>query len=183
MKKVITLLFTLCFLLTGAISGCTGEGPFSSSKPGSHGEGFAIYLTRDDVPPSKMPALSHIELADKAIISSDDIIAYNAGTHDITLTADACERILRLHVPVNGRSFVVCVNREPVYWGAFWIPISSLSFDGIVIMILHGTPASNIIKFEPGYPSPSFYTGDDPRNNAEIMESLRLAGKLTAPSD
>jgi hypothetical protein len=46
-------------------------------NPAPKGEGFAIYLTRDDIPPSQMEALSHVELADQSIIGTNDIISYN----------------------------------------------------------------------------------------------------------
>ena len=45
------------------------------------GEGFAIYLTKEDIPPAKMEALSHVDIADQPIISIEDIITYNAQTH------------------------------------------------------------------------------------------------------
>jgi hypothetical protein len=42
-----------------------------------------------------------------------------------------------------------------------------------------GSQDSKIIKLEAGYPSSSFYRGEDPRNNAEVMGLLEQAGKLT----
>ena len=142
------------------------------------GEGFAIYLTGEDIPPARMEALSHVEIADRAIISMADIITYNPQTHELKLTDAAFERISRLEVPVGGRSFLVCVDRAPVYWGAFWTPLSSMSFDGVTIWQPLSPWEPGVIKLELGYPSPSFYTGVDPRNNAEVMKSLVQAGKL-----
>jgi hypothetical protein len=37
-------------------------------------EGFAIYLTKDDIPPSRMEALSHVEIAKKPIISETAMV-------------------------------------------------------------------------------------------------------------
>ena len=71
-------------------------------------EGFAIYLTKEDIPPSQMEVLSHIDIADQPIISIKDVITYNAGKHEIKLTTDAFERISQLDVPVIGKSFLVC---------------------------------------------------------------------------
>ena len=142
-------------------------------------EGFAIYLTKGDVPPAQMPALSHADIADQPVIATDDIISYNAGTHEITLTAHAFDRISSLEVPVRGKSFMVCVDRQPIYRGAFWTPISSMSFDGVTIMKPLGSQDSKTIKLELGYPSSSFYSDQDPRDNAEVMEALEQAGKLT----
>ena len=124
-----------------------------------------------------MEILSHIDIADQPIISIDDIVAYNAQIHEIKLSDEAFERISQLEVPVIGKSFLVCVDKAPIYWGAFWTPISSMSFDGVTIW----KPMSleqNTIKLELGYPSSSFYEGEDPRANPVIMQSLEKADKL-----
>lgn len=144
----------------------------------TNGEGFAIYLTRDDVLPAKMGALSHVELSDQPIVSVEDIIAYNAQTHEMKLTPGAFSRISKLEVPVTGKSFMVCINREPIYSGAFWTPISSTSFDGVTIWKPYKTQEQSIVVLELGYPSSSFYGGEDPRNNKKVLESLEKAGKL-----
>lgn len=144
----------------------------------SKGEGFAIYLTKEDIPPAQMEASSHIDIADQPTIEMNDIIAYNATTHEITITSDAYDRISNLEVPVTGKSFVVCVDKKLIYWGAFWIPISSMSFGGVTIWKPLSSQEQKVIKLELGYPSSSFYSGEDPRNNAEIMKSLEEAGKL-----
>jgi hypothetical protein len=165
-RRLVGAIACLCILLVAAA--CSSR---------SH-EGFAIYLTRGDVPPAQMQTSSQVEIAEQPVISANDIIAYDSSTHEITLTKEAFDRIQSMKVPVRGTSFVVCVDRKPEYWGAFWTPISSLSFDGVTIMGWPVSQASNIIKLELGYPGPSFYGGADPRNNAEVMKSLRQAGKL-----
>jgi len=142
------------------------------------GEGFAIYLTRDDIPPEKMEMLSHVDMADQPLISIQDIITYNAQTHEIKLTDQAFERIINLEVPVRGKSFLVCVDRAPIYWGAFWTSLSSVSFDGVAICQPPGPQELKVITLEPGYPSSSFYHGEDPRNNPAILQSLEQSGKL-----
>ncbi len=157
----------VCILLTS--SGCSA----------SNHEGFAIYLTKGDIPPAQMPALSHVGIVEQPVIAMNDIISYNAKTHEITLTANTFDRISSLEVPVRGKSFVVCVDRKLIYWGAFWTPISSISFDGVTIWKPLSSRDSKVIKLELGYPSSSFYRGEDPRNNAEVMKSLEQAGKLT----
>ncbi len=141
-------------------------------------EGFAIYLTKADIPPTQMPALSHVDIAEQPVIAMNDIITYNTQTHELKLTASAFERISQLEVPVRGKSFVVCVDRKPIYWGAFWTPFSSISFDGVTIWKPLSLEEPHIITLELGYPSSSFYGGEDPRNNSEVMRSLEQAGKL-----
>jgi len=142
-------------------------------------EGFAVYLTKGDIPPAQMPALSHIDMADQPVIAMDDIISYNAKTHEITLTTEAFVRISSLEVPLRGKSFVVCVDRNPIYHGAFWTPISSMSYDGVTIWKPLMSQEPHVITLGLGYPSSSFYSDQDPRDNAEVMESLKQAGKLT----
>ena len=151
---------------------------YSGYTSATKGEGFAIYLTREGVPLAKMEALSHVELSDQPIVSVEDIIAYNAQTHELKLTPRAFERISELGVPVEGGSFMVCINNEPIYWGAFWTPISSISFDGVTIWKPFNTREQKIIVLELGYPSSSFYGGKDPRNNMKVLESLEKADKL-----
>jgi hypothetical protein len=141
-------------------------------------EGFAIYLTRENIPPAKMETLTHIELPDQPIIKLENIITYNAQTHEMKLTPSAFERISKLDVPVTGKSFMVCINKEPIYWGAFWTPFSSMSFDGVTICKPFNTREQNILVLELGYPSSSFYGGEDPRSNPKVLESLKEAGKL-----
>jgi hypothetical protein len=162
LSVVIIIIFTIL------VGGCTT----------TKGEGFAIYLTRDDIPPARMEVLSHVEIVETSVISIKDIITYNTQTHEVILTDEAFKRISQLEVPVQGRSFVVCVDKMPLYWGAFWTPISSMSFDGVTIWKPLGSQELKVITLELGYPSSSFYSGEDPRNNPVVMESLKQAGKL-----
>jgi hypothetical protein len=162
----LTFIMLCVFLISG---GCSAPGP----------EGFAVYLTEGDIPPLKMPIMSHVDLAEQPVISTKDIVSYNVITHEILLTADVFVRVSSLHVPTSGRSFMVCVDRQPIYWGAFWTPLSSQSFDGITIMKPLGSSDSRVIKIEPGYPSASYFNGEDPRNNLEVIGSLQQAGKLS----
>jgi len=147
-------------------------------------EGFAIYLTRDNIAPAQMDALSRVEIAEQPVISTKDIVAYEAATHEMTLTKDSFERLVSLDVPVSGKSFVVCVDRQSIYWGAFWTPISSLAFEGVTIWKPLGIQGSTVVQLELGYPDASFYREEDPRNAPEVLSALEHAGKLksTAPA-
>ena len=178
MKKILTFLFsTLSLIILFSVlftsSGCSKN----------EGEGFAIYLTTDDVSPALLSFISHVDIEEEPIIGIDDIVRYNAGTHEITLKSDAYKRIVDLEVPGSGRSFMVCVDKQPVYRGAFWVPFSSMSFDGVTICKPLGSQETNTIKLELGYPSSSFYAGKDPRNNAQVIESLKHSGKLTGTTE
>lgn len=173
MKKPLALALSASLLLISlVVGGCTSQPP--------SGEGFAIYLTKDDIPVSQMPVLSHVDIAATPIIAGDDIISYVRSTHEIEITGDAYTRLIQLQTPTQGKAFVVCVDKNPIYWGAFWVPFSSQSFDGVTIEIpiLLSTENGYHIKITLGYPAPSFFQGEDPRSNPVIMQSLENAGKL-----
>jgi hypothetical protein len=148
----------------------------------SRGEGFAIYFLATEIPVSQLPILSHVEPADTPLVSGADIVSYSKDTHRIELTAGAFNRVAELEVPVSGRVFVVCVDRQPVYTGAIFTPISSVSFAGVVIMKPLDAEATaagrHTVQLQLGYPGPDFFSGKDPRADPEIIESLQQAGKL-----
>ena len=150
----------------------------SGCAPSSTGEGFAIYLTREDITPAQMESPSPVEPAEQSIIGIDDVISYNEQTYELKLTQSAFERISLLEVPTSGISFLVCIDKNPVYWGAFWTPFSSQSFDGITIWKPYDASEPYILSFELGYPTSSFYEGKDPRNNPLIISAFKKAGKL-----
>ncbi len=172
MKRLLSQIPAVCAaIIIGAfipLSGC--------SAPNQ--EGFAIYLTKDDIPPAQMPALSHVDLAEQPVIAMNDIVTYNTQTHELKLTTTAFERIVNLEVPVRGKSFMVCVDKKPIYAGAFWTPISSMSFDGVTIWKPFPSQEPRVVTLALGYPSSSFYGGEDPRNNTEVIKALQQAGKL-----
>lgn len=109
------------------------------------------------------------------VISDLDIIYYNKTSHEIQLTDAGIEKLEGLKVPLNGTGFMIKVEGREIYRGAFWSPISSLPYHGVVIETLVN---KNIIKIEAGYPSSQFQ-GEDPRNNTKIFDYLEKVGKLT----
>jgi hypothetical protein len=140
--------------------------------------GFAIFLTENNIDPAEMTSLDNIQLADTPLISLKDIVTYNMQAHELKLTAGAFERICDLEIPVRGKTFIVCRDRIPVYRGAFWTPVSSISYSGVTIWKPYGKYLPKILTLDLGYPSSSFYSGQDPRNDPELMNSLELTGKL-----
>jgi len=122
-------------------------------------EGFGIYLLESG----------------ELVISDMEIISYNKTSHEIELTDAGVAKIESIEVPMNGTGFVVKVGGEEVYRGAFWSPISSFSYHGVVIETL---VTNNSVKIEAGYP-PSQFQGEDPRDNPKVFDYLRRVGKLT----
>jgi len=145
-----------------------------TSEDEGNDEGFAIYLTKQDIPPAQMEALSHVKLADQPIISVEDVITYNAQTHELKLTDEAFERISQLDVTTRGRSFIVCVDKRPIYLGAFWVGWSCTFFVGVTIWKPLSLEEPHVIRLELS----GLYSGEDPRSNPAVIESLQQAGKL-----
>jgi len=160
-------LFMVCILFIS--SGC--------SVP-NH-EGFTIYLTKGDIPPEKMPSLNHIAIPDEPIVGIDDILTYNSSLYQITFNENASNRISNLSVPMNGTSFVVCVNRKPIYWGVFWPVFSSGIAPASHVIVSY--PLSHTVQMglDQNILQLDFYGSTDPRNDPKIIKSLEQAGKLT----
>ena len=143
---------------------------------------FAIYLLAQDIPAAKLSQLdiNQMVLQNDPIISNDDIVSYDGGDHTIELTRRAYNRIQQIFsVPlrVNGLPFIVCVGKERIYAGAFWTPVSSLSYDGVVIMQPFDT-TKTAIQISLGYPVSGVFTGNDPRADPRIFKSLEQNRKL-----
>ncbi len=132
-------------------------------------EGFAIYLTRDDVPVAQMSL--DMAIADESIIATKDIITYYKDTHEIELTDAAYERVKQINVSTSGTSFIVCLDKKPVYWGAFWLAMTSIQFKGATIFV---QPTLHISQLT-GKIIQIWWTGDtssqsqdkDPRSNPD----------------
>jgi hypothetical protein len=168
MKKnqILTLLISCLALL-----GC------SQAKSAS----FGIYLLSEEMRTDQfqVAGLESLALQDKPLISSADIVSYDQATHEITLTPAAFQRVQSLYklpVDVDGLPFVVCVGDERIYRGAFWTPVSSLSYDGVFILQPMGQ--DNRITLLAGYPSHQLFSGPDPRSDPRIMGALAAEGKL-----
>jgi len=162
----------MLFLIALVLVGCT---------PSQTG-GFSIYLLADEIPTSELSKvdLHALELQEEPLLSIDDVITYSKGTHEIEVTAEAYERIQQLYslpVKVDGMPFVVCMGRDPVYAGAFWTPVSSLSFDGVIICPPFDRDEC-VIRIGLGYPTSEAFRGEDPRSDPRILQSLEAAGKL-----
>ena len=175
MPIIIGIILVLGILVSSICITSEGEG---KDEDEVEVEGFAIYLTKQDIPPAQMEALSHVDIAERPIITISDIITYDAQEHELRLTANAFERVSQLDVPTRGKSFIVCVDKAPIYWGAFWVLWSSMSFDGVTIWKPFILEESHVIRLELGYPSSELYMGEDPRSNPVVIESLEQAGKL-----
>ena len=159
-----------CFV-TG--SGCSErrDGPSETAAGG-----FGIFLLAEDRLLDESVELSEIELSGEPLMSTADIASYAAGTHEIELVPSAAERLAELDLP--GRFFVVTVDRDPVYFGAFMALYFSRTYAGPVILWPPMDEGGRKIRIQLGYPGPDFFAGEDPRAESRIVASLKEAGKL-----
>jgi hypothetical protein len=178
-KPIAPIVISIILVLSIVVSGIGATSEVEQKSEGED-EGFAIYLTKQDIPPAQMEDLIHVDMAEEAIITISDIITYDAQEHEMRLTASAFERISQLDIPTGGKSFIVCVDKQPIYWGAFWVFWSSQSFDGVTIWKPLSVEGPDVVRLELGYPSSQLYTGEDPRSNPVVIESLEQADKLNA---
>jgi hypothetical protein len=167
-------------LLLSLIAGCQVRSQVT--KTGQPAAEFAIYLLDDDLSPSVQPGadLSQLDLQEEPILTGQDLLSYSMTTHELELTRTAYDRIQRLFptpVNVSGTPFVVCLGQDPVYAGAFWTPLSSLSYGGVVILQPFGQEEYKI-QISLGYPGPGAFTGKDPRADSRLMNALEAEGKL-----
>jgi hypothetical protein len=170
MLKKTPLLFIIVFTLI-----------FSSCRSAQN-DHFAIYLLSQDILAADLSQsdIGQLVLESEPLVSNNDIVSYDKISHSIELTRAAFNRVqgvFTLPVKVNGMPFVVCVGEERIYAGAFWTPLSSLSYDGVVIMQPFD-PEKTMIQIALGYPVPSVFTGNDPRADLRIIKALEQDGKL-----
>jgi phosphate transport system substrate-binding protein len=142
---------------------------------------FAIYLVDWETSTAQLSesALQNLKLEETPILSADDIVAYVWESHQIELTSSAYERLYEFSdsISTSGRPYVVCVGSQRVYAGAFWMPFSSQSFDGVAIVLIPSDERA--IRIQLGYPgSPDLFMWLDPRSDPRILRSLEEAGKL-----
>jgi hypothetical protein len=135
---------------------------------------LAIYLTTEEVAPADLLGevdLAALPLQTQPLITADDILAYDVTSHTFTLRPEVAAALSLAEIPTSGLPFVLYVGEEPVYGGAFWTPLSSLSFDGVVIEPwLPG--GENAFRVSLGYPGPDFFEGDDPRADPRVLAAL-----------
>jgi hypothetical protein len=106
---------------------------------------------------------------------------YDRATHEMELTPEALARVQQLFstpIRTNGIPFVACAGREPIYVGAFWTPLSSQSYYGVVILQPFAAEQTTS-QLSLGYLGASSFTGQDLRSDARVMQALEAARKLT----
>lgn len=137
---------------------------------------FAIYLPAEELMLDDMVDLAQVELAEIPVLTSEDIVWYDADSHVIKLAPSVGSLLDALELP--GRPFFVTIDRTPIYAGAFMAAYFSRTYDGVVILWPPMDGDGDALRIQLGYPGEDFFTGEDPRSDRRILDSLREAGKL-----
>ncbi len=169
---------------------------------------FRIYLVEEKVNFMKHNEvdLGDLELHKHALITENDIVEYDLGTHTMRLTEEAFEPFAKpaawdfavqyddeTHslkakgenhhgkTALLGKAFVVVADGQRCYLGAFTCSASSLSLSLPVINLVplpKEVPTENSIRIDRAYPSAEFTRGEDPRCDVRIKSALEALGKL-----
>jgi hypothetical protein len=165
MKNKVThlLLIAFLFVFLCGFSACSRE-----NKPS-----FGIYLADSG----------------ELVLSEEHIAAYYQDTHTIELNETGIAKwnsyldytsTPKLADSLFSKDFILRVKGEEIYRGKFYSGVSSMSYDGYVILesLFKMDKEKHSITIEHGYPSPSFSKGEDKRSDARIIKALKDEGIL-----
>jgi len=144
------------------------------------GEPFELYLLSDQQirgADLKNYPVDELPLAPAPLIKTSEIVSYDWEHHGINLTEDAYFKILAAFyegIPLSGTPFVIKAYEQPIYAGSFWTPVSSLNFDGVVIL-QPLDPTGQTLYIALGFPADTNFTGEDPRDNVRLQQALENA--------
>lgn len=162
------LLFLSILLVALSLSGCS-----------SPEDQFAIYFPAGSITAQEIlqAGPASLKLSDTALITADDIVLYERNIHKLTLTDAGYQKLLLQKTPVQGVPLIAVVGKQPIYALALWTPLSSLSYEGVIILQPFD-PDDKSIYIMTGYPTDSFFKGIDPRADQRIFDALMKDGKL-----
>lgn len=123
------------------------------------------------------------------VLSDQHIEGYYWESHAIELNEEGIEKwnsyitydgIPKIQETLHQRDFVLKVKGEEIYRGKFYSMVSSMSYEGVVILdsLIKLDEDINTIVIQHGYPSPSIDTGEDPRNNQKLYDYLESKNLL-----
>ena len=146
---------------------------------------FAVYLiagSPDARDLARNPGKwKELPLSSAPVISDVDIVSYDFSKHAMRLRPEAIKRLPK--PPVEGTPFVVVVNGERIYLGAFYTSVSSIPFVLPVIVVdsaeRHQARAQGFLYIERAYPV-SHAVGVDARSDERIRSVLSNLKKLAS---
>ncbi|MFC1583540.1 hypothetical protein ACFL4U_02535 [Candidatus Neomarinimicrobiota bacterium] len=155
----------------------------SCNKDQPQDDDLALYLlipdTLNAIEAADLP-LDSLVLADEPILSLSEIKTYDWSDHSFTITSTAYNRIENIleesatHSDLRGVPFVIMVEEERIYLGAFWNPVSSIPWPCSAITFPPLTESPLILNII----APWRDVTPDQRSDHRIREVLDAAGVL-----
>ncbi|MBK7259511.1 MAG: hypothetical protein IPI01_17245 [Ignavibacteriae bacterium] len=164
------ILLILSLASIALLSACT-----DSTSPGLS-QDLAIYTLPDTSISAAMvwdKPLDSLVLSSRPFLTGGDITSYRWSTHEYTVTATVDSQLAALkwvHGHTGGIPFVVVVDGERIYLGAFWYAYSSL---------MPQVPYIDVLLFPHRIRSaPVGSASEDKRSDPRIYQVLKSAGIL-----
>jgi hypothetical protein len=161
------------------ITGCDNEVEFvdNSEEPC-----FAIYLVDSG---ELVLSDHHIETYRRGVHFYED----DTDTHVIELNKEGIEKwnsymtyelTPELNETLYKKDFILKIEGEEIYRGKFYSMVSSMIYEGVVILdaLFKLDDDHNCIRIDYGYPTSGFATGEDLRNSPEVIDCLERQGLL-----
>ncbi len=152
--------------------------------PYSWWERWGIYLLEDpeiDAAQAAAMPLESLILHFEPQVNLGGISYYSGSSHTVFFGHWLSSGFLLRNLPeigVSGHPFVVVVDEQPVYLGAFYSGLSSDSFDHPVILVDELEPTTDHVVIYRSYPPGYQPDTPDPRSAPRIFQTLEEAGKL-----
>ena len=123
------------------------------------------------------------------VITEEHVKVYHRDTHTIELNEAGIEKwnsfidypdIPKLKDTLYQQVFAVRIGDEEIYRGKLYSMVSSMSYDGVVILdaLMKLDEEKNTIRIDFGFPGPVFGSGEDPRNAPEVLGFFESRGLL-----
>ncbi len=173
MKNIITILVLLFFF--SLLYSCNQNNITGTT---ADDKGLNFYLLKDSTLSANgiiinKTDISRLELSEKPFLSYKDIITYKWQEHLISLDTQKVAEInnfCKTKINVDGLPFIVKVNNERIYLGAFWFELSSKpSLVPYIEIKLSEKPTTGILKINKARRE----IIPDPRTDSRIYETLK----------
>jgi len=158
----------LALLSVSAIQATPGQSTFAVYLIAGAPDGRT--LARDPGQWKELP------LSSTPVISDVDIVSYDFSKHAMRLRPEGIKRLPR--PSVFGIPFVVVVNGDRIYPGAFYSGMSSIPCP-LPVIVVDPARERDVLSIERAYP-PSHAVGIDPRSDERIKSALSRLKKLSA---
>ena len=150
----------------------------------------------ETIEPQNIPAGSFqiiLKSTGEVVIDDTDLDLYeiNSNEHILHLNAAGVEKIrsyLKWYTQYTPprpnpeallrKDFTVNFNGVELYSGQFFSQIFSSTYSGYIILDVYSFATQTSMTINAGYPSSTFFTGSDARNNPDLFKYLTTLGKF-----